>query len=153
QVRLVQVLDNLITNAIKFTESPGVIHVTLCEEAGDAVIRVKDTGTGIRPEMLERVVEPFQQDTQDIARPAGGLGLGLALAKGLVELHRGSIRAHSAGPGSGAQFEVRLPLVPAPTDSQSAPCPTQVTPMRVLIVEDNLDAGQSLRDLLEVLGH
>src|SRR5690606_37065826 len=85
--------------------------------------------------------------------PAGGLGLGLALAKGLVELHRGSIRAHSAGPGSGAQFEVRLPLVPAPTDSQRAPCPTQVTPMRVLIVEDNLDAGQSLRDLLEVLGH
>lgn len=153
QVRLVQVLDNLIANGIKFTESPGTIHVTLSEDAGDAVIRVKDTGAGIRPEMLERVFEPFQQDTQDIARPAGGLGLGLALAKGLVELQRGSIRAHSAGPGTGAVFEVRLPLVPAPIERQRVTQSTRVPPMRILIVEDNLDAGQSLRDLLEVLGH
>ena len=153
QVRLVQVLDNLIANAIKFTESPGSIHVTLGEDAGNAVIRVKDTGIGIRPEMLERMFEPFQQDTQDIARPAGGLGLGLALAKGLVELQRGSIRAHSAGRGTGAEFEVRLPLVSAPSEEQTAPPSTPVAPMRVLIVEDNLDAGESLRDLLEVLGH
>lgn len=153
QVRLVQVLDNLIANAIKFTESPGTIHVTLRKDAGDAVIRVRDTGTGIRPEMLERVFEPFQQDTRDIARPAGCLGLGLALARGLVELQRGSIRAHSAGCGRGAEFEVRLPIVAAPTDERRAAPSPQAAPMRVLIVEDNLDAGQSLRDLLEVLGH
>ena len=154
QVRLVQVLDNLIGNAIKFTESPGTLHVTLRKEGDDAVIRVKDTGSGIRPEMLERVFEPFQQDTHDIARPAGGLGLGLALAKGLVELQRGSIRAHSAGRGTGAEFEVRLPLVAAPSEKRGVtPSTPPVTPMRVLIVEDNPDAGQSLRDLLEVLGH
>ncbi len=153
RVRLVQVLDNLLGNAIKFSNAHGTIHVMVSRHTEEAVVRIKDTGVGIRSEMLERLFDPFQQDTEDIARPAGGLGLGLALAKKLVELHGGSIRAHSAGRGSGSEFEVRLPLASAPSDQRAAVPATEIAPMRVLIVEDNADTGESLRDLLEVLGH
>jgi PAS domain S-box-containing protein len=152
-VRLTQIVDNLLANAIKFTDAPGAIDVTLHEEAGAAVIRVRDTGVGIRPQMLDRLFEPFQQDTQDISRAAGGLGLGLALAKGLVELHGGSIEAHSAGPGTGAELVVRVPLASAPAGEPRGKPRAQVEARRILIVEDNPDAGQTLRDLLEILGH
>jgi signal transduction histidine kinase/GAF domain-containing protein/CheY-like chemotaxis protein len=152
-VRLTQIVDNLLANAIKFTDIPGAIHVRLHEEAGAAVIRVRDSGVGIRPQMLDRLFEPFQQDTQDIARAAGGLGLGLALAKGLVELHGGSIEAHSAGPQTGAEFVVRVPLTSAPATLPPSKPAAEVKARRILIVEDNPDAGQMLRDVLELLGH
>lgn len=152
-VRLSQVLVNLLGNAIKFTEPPGEIHVGLEATEGWAVLWVWDTGVGIRPEILDRLFEPFQQETQELARSQGGLGLGLALARGLVELHEGSIHAHSAGPGEGAQFEIRLPLARAPVESTERDTPDAVEPRRILIVEDNPDAGRTLRDLLAVLGH
>jgi PAS domain S-box-containing protein len=152
-VRLTQIVDNLLANAIKFTDAPGTIRVKLQEEIGAAVIRVRDTGVGIRPQMLDALFEPFQQDTQDLARAAGGLGLGLALAKGLVELHGGTIEAHSAGPGTGAEFVVRVPLTSAPRASSPEKPGAKVEARRVLIVEDNPDAGQTLRELLELLGH
>jgi PAS domain S-box-containing protein len=152
-VRLTQIVDNLLANAIKFTDAPGTIHVMLHEETGSAVIRVRDTGVGIRPQMLDRLFEPFQQDTQDLARAAGGLGLGLALAKGLVELHGGTIEAHSAGPGTGAEFVVRLALTSAPGASSRDKPGAQVEARRILVVEDNRDVGQMLRDVLELLGH
>jgi PAS domain S-box-containing protein len=152
-VRLTQIVDNLLANAIKFTDAPGTIHVRLHEEARAAVIRVRDTGIGIRPEMLDRLFEPFQQDTQDIARAAGGLGLGLALAKGLVELHGGSIEAHSAGPGTGAELVVRVRLTSDPAALPRSKPSAKVKARRILIIEDNPDAGQTLRDVLEILGH
>jgi signal transduction histidine kinase len=153
-VRLTQVFDNLIGNAIKFTEAPGQILVTLSEQQGCALTRVRDTGVGIRPELLERLFEPFTQEEQDIARGTGGLGLGLTVAKGLVELHGGTIEAHSAGLGNGAEFVVRLPLSEAPSVHPSADRDRQTqTRRRVLVVEDHVDAGQTLRDLLELMNH
>ena len=152
-VRLTQVVDNLLGNAIKFTHPPGRIRVSLAEEAGAAVLRIADTGVGMRPESIERLFLPFQQEAQGIARSEGGLGLGLALARGLVELHAGTIEARSQGPGTGAELEVRLPLCPAPPVATDAGGSGAVVGRGILIVEDNRDAGESLRDLLELLGH
>lgn len=153
RVRLSQVFDNLIGNAVRFTPAPGTITVTLREDEGSACVRVEDTGAGIRPELLPRLWEPFQQGPQGIARTAGGLGLGLALAKGLVELHDGTIQAHSMGPGAGAEFEVRLPLTSARATKDDGGFPPAGVRRRILIVEDNVDAGQMLHDLLEMVGH
>lgn len=153
QVRLTQVFDNLIGNAIKFTDSPGTITVTLRKQAGNAFVHVSDTGVGIRPEMLERVFEPFQQEVQEIARAAGGLGLGLALAKGLVELHGGSICARSKGPGTGTEFETCLPVARAPAPKQLKEKSEEAVARQILIVEDNADARQTQSDLLTMLGH
>jgi PAS domain S-box-containing protein len=152
-VRLAQVVDNLVGNAIKFTEPPGRITVTVHEEDMCVSIRIRDTGVGIRPEMLERLFKPFQQEKQGIARASGGLGLGLAVAKGLVELHGGSIQANSGGPGAGAEFEVRLPVTAAPREAPQPVGSRRAPRRRILIVEDNADAGQMLRELLELSGH
>jgi PAS domain S-box-containing protein len=154
QVRLTQVLDNVLGNAVKFTEPPGSIHVVAAAEASRAVVRIRDSGAGIRPEMLEDIFEPFRQEVnQDQARVAGGLGLGLALAKGLIELHGGAIYARSEGPGAGAEFIVSLPVAAAPTVSVvEAPAP-EVPGWRLLIVEDHIDTATVLRYLLEMHGH
>lgn len=152
-VRVAQIFDNLVGNAMKFTQGPGTISVGFWREGPLVVIRVKDTGVGIRPEMLSCIFEAFQQDTQGMARGAGGLGLGLALVRGLVELHGGTVEARSEGVGWGAQFEVRLPLssaAPEPNLRDQAP---QARRWRVLIVEDNVDAAQMLQELLEIRGH
>src|SRR5690606_5013128 len=107
KVRIAQVFDNLVGNAIKFTSPPGTIGVDLYREGEHALVRVRDTGVGIRPDMLDRIFESFHQEPQDSARSSGGLGLGLALAKELVALHGGTIEARSEGLGRGARFEVR----------------------------------------------
>jgi PAS domain S-box-containing protein len=152
-VRLAQVFDNLMGNAIKFTNPPGTITVTLQEEGDRAIARVEDTGVGIRKEMLSQIFEPFQQETQDMARGAGGLGLGLALAKGLVDLHGGTIEAHSEGPQTGSELVVRLPLAGSPRTIRPARRGAQASPQRVLIVEDNEDTAQTMSDLLRLHGH
>jgi two-component system CheB/CheR fusion protein len=152
-VRLTQVFDNLIGNAIKFTNAPGRIVVTQDRAGGHAVVRVRDTGVGIAPEMLTAIFEPFRQETQDVARVAGGLGLGLALAKDLVELHAGTIEARSAGRGSGAEFEVRLPLASEPANHQRREQLESGPKRRILVIEDNADAAQMLQALLEIRGH
>jgi signal transduction histidine kinase len=108
-VRLEQVLANLLANAAKFTDPGGDIRVTAQTEAGQAVLRVRDNGRGIAPDLLPRVFDPFWQGPGRGENGARGLGLGLALVKSLVELHGGSIAAHSEGPGTGAEFIVRLP--------------------------------------------
>jgi PAS domain S-box-containing protein len=115
EVRLTQIFDNLFGNAIKFTRAPGAIM--LAAEILDAVVQVTiaDTGAGIRRDILEVIFEPFAQDEQEIARVSGGLGIGLALVRGLVELHGGDVLARSAGPGQGSEFEVRLPAVVGPS--------------------------------------
>jgi len=108
-VRLEQVLINLLANAAKFTDPGGDIRLTARAEAGQVVLRVRDNGRGIAPELLRRVFDPFWQGSGRGEQGARGLGLGLALVKSLVELHGGSIAAHSEGPGTGAEFIVRLP--------------------------------------------
>ncbi|MDQ3031483.1 MAG: PAS domain S-box protein [Myxococcota bacterium] len=153
RVRLAQVFDNLIGNAIKFTQSAGTIEVTLAKDAGDAVVRVRDTGVGIRPEMLARMFEPFEQEAQEISRASGGLGLGLAIAKGLVELHRGTIAARSAGLGSGTELEIRLPLVAPPQRERGVEPQGGARGLRILLVEDNTDAAEMLGALLGARGH
>ncbi|MCW8195803.1 PAS domain-containing protein [Proteobacteria bacterium 005FR1] len=152
-VRLAQIFDNLLGNALKSTHPDGCVSVEM--EAGTdwARVRVSDTGVGVRGEMLDRIFEPFYQEKQDIARAAGGLGLGLPLVKGLVELHGGNIKASSAGPGLGTEFEIRLPRSSAPVEPVQAEPEAALAPKRILIVEDNPDAGQALQDLLELKGH
>src|SRR5262245_17173778 len=108
-VRLEQVLTNLLANAAKFTDPGGDIGLTAGADAGQAVLRVRDNGRGIAPDLLPRVFEPFWQGPGRGEKGVRGLGLGLALVKSLVGLHGGSIAAHSEGPGTGAEFQVRLP--------------------------------------------
>ncbi len=154
--RLAQVVGNLLQNAAKFTPRGG--RVTVSTDAaptpGRVEIRVADTGIGMAPEVLARLFQPFMQAEATLDRSRGGLGLGLALVKGLIELHEGEIHAHSAGPGKGAEFVVTLPVERA-GDVRSGPdhAARAPRPRRVLIIEDDVDAADSLRDLLELAGH
>jgi PAS domain S-box-containing protein len=155
--RLEQVLNNLLDNALKYTPGAGRITVST-EEAGEtAVLRVRDTGQGIRTDILARVFDLFVQEPQSLDRSRGGLGLGLALVKRLVELHGGSVAVWSAGPGQGSEFTVRLPAVAMPVGGEAAteagPRSASARSRRVLVVEDSPDARQSLRLLLELAGH
>ncbi len=113
-VRLSQVFSNLITNAAKYTAPGGHITIRAVEEHGNVVIRIRDTGIGIAPDVLPKVFDLFVQERQDIDRPQGGLGLGLTIVRNLVERHGGTVSAHSDGPGAGSEFVVRLPRSDAP---------------------------------------
>ena len=151
--RLAQVISNMLDNAVKFTPSGGSVDVDVLRERDEAVLRVTDTGIGIDAEMLPRIFELFTQAEQAMDRSRGGLGIGLTLSRRLVEMHGGTITAVSAGQGRGAQFVVRLPVDVA---GLARPAPTLVSTERsrsILIVEDNDDARESLRLLLESLGH
>jgi CheY-like chemotaxis protein/two-component sensor histidine kinase len=155
--RLAQVVGNLLHNANKFTDAGGAVAVRLEADAAgrEAVLTVRDAGIGMGPEILARLFEPFSQADRSLDRSRGGLGLGLALVKGLAELHGGSVRAASAGYGHGSEFTVRLPLTAAPAGrAASAPRGGGTRrPLRVLVVEDNRDAAESLRMFLELVGH
>ncbi len=155
--RLEQVLNNLVDNALKYTPGAGRVTITTERTGETAVLRVRDTGQGIRTDLLARVFDLFVQEPQSLDRSRGGLGLGLALVKRLVELHGGSVAVWSAGPGQGSEFTVRLPAVAAPV-AEAAGRGTVTRPAsgrsrRVLVVEDSADARQSLRLLLELAGH
>lgn len=113
--RFSQVVGKLLGNAVKFTPRGGHVELSLVARERSAVIRVADDGAGMEPALLERLFEPFTQAEQTIDRSRGGLGLGLAMVKGLVELHGGTARAESAGPGRGAAFTICLPLEEPPT--------------------------------------
>jgi len=152
-VRLTQVFDNLVGNAVKFTPLGGTITVTLEREDVVAVVRIRDTGVGIQSQMLSHIFEAFRQETRGEAYSTGGLGLGLALARGLVDLHRGTVVAYSGGPGMGAEFIVRLPVTSRTADEAKANGRRDVPPRRILVVEDNTDAAEMLRLLLEASGH
>jgi PAS domain S-box-containing protein len=153
--RLTQVFHNLLENAGKFTNRGGSVCVSLQTAEDQAVIRIADTGSGIDATMLPRLFEPFTQEDRSLDRSRGGLGLGLALAKNLIELHGGTIEAASPGAGHGAEFTIRLPLQAEPGSQREKP---QTTPpprkhLRVLIVEDNRDAAESLRVLLKMFDY
>jgi len=157
-VRLAQVVSNLLTNAARYTEPDGRLWLRVRRDGPDAVeISVRDTGIGLAPEVREQVFELFFQGKRSIDRAEGGLGIGLALVKNIVELHGGSVHAHSEGRGLGSEFVVRLPLCSAVlTQAPSEPAPATlpgVAPQRVLLVDDNADGADTLGRLLRAHGH
>ncbi len=156
--RLTQVVTNLLSNAIKFTAGDRRIALRLEGDDDDARITVSDDGDGIAPALLPLIFDRFVQGEQALQRAKGGLGLGLAIARNIVELHGGRIAAHSAGPGQGSEFIVTLPRAPqvAASEPEAPARPairTATVPLRVLIVDDNDDAARSLEMLLSLDGH
>jgi signal transduction histidine kinase len=155
-IRMMQVLGNLLQNSVKFTPSGGTVTVTLVARGDRAELRVLDTGVGMEAGTIEHMFEPFAQAEMTLARTKGGLGLGLPLVKGLVELHGGTVEARSDGAGRGAEFLVKLPLADEvgtePWREEHAAA-VEGRPRVVLVIEDNLDAGESLAELLELQGH
>lgn len=162
--RLAQSLGNLLHNALKFTAPGGRVHVSLAADAAHAKLTVRDDGAGIAPELLPQLFQPFTQGPQSPARTHGGLGLGLALVRGFIALHNGTVNAHSDGPGKGATFTIRLPLhagtedaaavsQPAPTAPPESATPNPQSKRRVLIVEDLRDTARTLKLLLSLDGH
>jgi signal transduction histidine kinase/ActR/RegA family two-component response regulator len=173
-MRLEQVVGNLLNNAAKYTEPGGTITLTLetvprepghrrggAKAAPEAVIRVRDTGIGIAPELLSRVFELFTQADRTLDRAQGGLGIGLTLVRTLTEMHGGQVEAASAGPGQGSEFRIRLPAVDQPArpsreEARPAPPPERADVSareRVLVVDDNEDAAETLAELLELWGY
>ena len=151
--RLAQIITNMLDNAVKFTPSGGSVDVDVWRQGQDAILRVSDTGLGIGADMLPRVFELFAQAEQPMDRSVGGLGIGLTLSRRLVEMLGGTIAASSDGPGRGAQFTVRLPVEAAGATPPAPAAPGPDRSRQILIVEDNDDARESLRLLLESLGH
>jgi CheY-like chemotaxis protein len=154
--RLTQVVDNLVTNAVKFTQPGGRIEVRTWSDRDEAVLCVRDNGDGIAPELLPRVFESFTQGPRTLDRAQGGLGLGLTLAQRLVLAHGGRIVAASPGPSQGSTFTVHLPRLKGAEVAMPAERAHEGgsrSPRRILIIEDNEDAREALRLQLQIAGH
>jgi CheY-like chemotaxis protein len=158
--RLTQVVVNVLSNAAKYTEPGGRLTVACHGRDSQVELRITDSGVGISTEMLPRVFELFTQERQTLDRAQGGLGLGLTIAKSLVELHDGTIQAHSEGHGKGSEFVIRFPMVSeastsaAASTSANAPHLSTIrTGRRILVVDDNVDAARLTAEALEAIGH
>jgi PAS domain S-box-containing protein len=153
--RLTQTIGNLLQNAAKFTSRGGKISISLARTGSRAVVEVADTGRGIEPDLLPRIFEPFVQAEHSLARTGGGLGLGLALVKGLVEQHGGTVKVSSEGPGKGARFTLDIPLDEQVASRAEEHLPQTVTGngLKVLVIEDNVDAADSLAAVLDLDGY
>ena len=154
--RMEQVVVNLLNNAAKYTDAGGLVQLTVNQEGAEAVIRVRDNGVGIAPEMLPHIFELFTQVDGSLGRSYGGLGIGLALARNLVEMHEGRLLVSSGGSGKGCEFTIKLPVLSEPSTHETT---TVLEPgkhpgrsLRVLVVEDNVDAGDTLSLLLRLYG-
>jgi PAS domain S-box-containing protein len=155
RTRLVQVLVNFLTNAAKYTPPHGSIHIELAREGARAVLAVEDNGSGIEPDLLPHVFDLFTQGTRTPDRSQGGLGIGLALVKAIVDLHQGEVRAASRGKGQGSRFSILLPLMAgeAMRPAADAPPAAQASGLRILLTDDNVDAAETLAALLRLDGH
>jgi PAS domain S-box-containing protein len=156
--RLSQVISNLLNNAAKYTDDGGQIRLDAAVDNGMVTIRVRDTGLGIEPQLLPHIFDLFTQAERTPDRSEGGLGIGLTLVKRLVELHGGTVEAHSEGLGSGAEFIVRVPALASttqPVEKARVPvaAPADARSLRILVVDDNVDAADSIAMLLSMEGH
>jgi CheY-like chemotaxis protein/anti-sigma regulatory factor (Ser/Thr protein kinase) len=156
--RLCQIVANLLNNAAKYTPEGGHIQVLAEREGNEAAITVRDSGIGLTQDMLPRVFDMFAQVDRSMERAQGGLGIGLALVKRLVEMHRGSVSAASDGPDRGCTFVVRLPLIRDPRREAAADAGRDLAAeptdgLRVMVVDDNVDSAQSLSQVLQMLGY
>jgi PAS domain S-box-containing protein len=155
-IRLEEVIVNLLNNAAKYTPEGGHVSLRLNKEGEDAVVRVRDTGVGIGPDLLPQVFDLFTQAKRTLDRSQGGLGVGLTVVRKLVEMHGGTTEAHSSGLGQGSEFIVRLPVLRSPlrqTTVSSAERAQSTQAWRVLVVDDNIDSADSITSLLEASGH
>jgi PAS domain S-box-containing protein len=151
--RLVQCVSNILTNAAKFTDRDGQIRVRSYADGSGAVIEISDNGVGIAAELLPRIFDLFVQGDRTLDRSQGGLGIGLSVVRRLVEMHGGQVAARSAGLGQGSSFSIRLPLVDPPGELPERPAQVTAVQQRILIVDDNQDAADSLALLLQLDGH
>jgi len=155
-VRLAQVFSNLLNNSAKYTEPGGAIELTSAVDGDQAVVCIRDNGLGIPAEAMPRLFQMFSQVDRNLERAQGGLGIGLTLVRRLVEMHGGTVTAHSDGPGRGSEFTVRIPIVkeaahdPVPEPTRS---PVPGARRRILVVDDNRDSAQSLSMMLELMGN
>jgi signal transduction histidine kinase len=155
-MRCAQVISNLLNNAAKYTESGGRLAVRARRDGDDVVVEVEDNGIGISAEMLGLVFERFTQERQALSRSQGGLGLGLAIARSMMELHGGSVTAHSGGIGCGSLFTVRMPVHQEVDAAPAGPAAARGTPqggLTIMVVDDNEDAARALGEVLELFGH
>jgi len=151
--RLVQCLGNLLTNAVKYTEPEGHIRIDTRADGGDVIVSISDNGMGIAPELMPRIFDLFVQGERTLDRSQGGLGIGLCLVKRLVDMHGGDVQVMSSGERRGTTVEVRLPLLDGPAPSPQDTVDAAGAARRILVVDDNEDAANTLAMILKLEGH